>query len=145
MPLYSGGITDENTRTKDNLVSLPRWTLIILGLILCLSFLSSRIYCRRQRDHPPKHSGHLRLTHPYTGTCHTPFSRSHPSGNYSSIRSGIPLYLVGANLSGANLISANLRTANLESVLLEGAWCDHNTIWPEGFEPEAWGAVLVDD
>ena len=205
MPLYSGGMTDENTRTKDNLVSLPRWILIILGLILCLSFLVVGITVGVSGIVPQSIAGI------FASPTHTPEPATHLSQEAvlqvinSSIQSGKPLYLVGANLSGANLVSANLsgsdlrtadlshadlyganmskanlfgaylfgadlreadlsyadlrktflgktdlrganlRTANLESVLLEGAWYDHNTMWPEGFDPEAWGAVLVDN
>ena len=43
---------------------------------------------------------------------------------------------VGADLSGANLSAANLRRADLT-----GALYDNGTVWPEGFDPEAAGAV----
>ena len=62
--------------------------------------------------------------------------------------------LEGANLRGANLtwtdlraanlVDANLSGANLSRADLSGARYDA-TWWPEGFDPEAAGAVLVDD
>ncbi len=58
--------------------------------------------------------------------------------------------LKGANLSGANLSvtrmsDANLRGANLFGANLRLADYSANTQWPEGFDPEAAGAVLVED
>jgi uncharacterized protein YjbI with pentapeptide repeats len=41
-------------------------------------------------------------------------------------------YLMGANLGGANLNNADLR----------GAKYDQTTIWPDGFDPIAAGAIL---
>ncbi len=78
----------------------------------------------------------------------------------SSIQSGKPLWLQGAylreaNLSGAILYRANLREARLSGADLRGAdlWGanlldakhDDTTVWPEGIDPVAAGAVLVDD
>ena len=63
--------------------------------------------------------------------------------------------LGGANLRGANLFSANLvrahleganlEGANLEGANLEGARYNHRTIWPEDFDPQAHGAILVEE
>ena len=58
----------------------------------------------------------------------------------SSILSDKPLCLAGATLRGASLYEANLSGADLC-----GACYNANTLWPEGFDPEAAGAVLVDD
>ncbi len=77
---------------------------------------------------------------------------------------------VGADLSGLDLSSANLSEANLSGASLHWAdlrganlrWADltgadltgadlsdaknnADTTWPEGFDPEAAGAVLVED
>ena len=40
---------------------------------------------------------------------------------------------------------ASLYEANLSGADLCGACYNANTLWPEGFDPEAAGAVLVDD
>lgn len=56
-----------------------------------------------------------------------------------------------ADLSGADLLNANLSGADmswwptLTSTSLTGAYYDKETIWPEGFDPEAAEAILVDD
>ena len=49
-----------------------------------------------------------------------------------------------ANLGGANLSGAILPGAKLESADLRGARYSLNTTWPDGFDPQAAGAVLVD-
>ncbi len=51
--------------------------------------------------------------------------------------------LRGANLSDANLSGANLSGAKLRWANLHGATYNADTKWPEGFDPEAAGAVLV--
>jgi hypothetical protein len=77
--------------------------------------------------------------------------------------------LAGANLSGANLFNANLSNAilnsadlnganlrqtnlygadlspvyNLNNANLNGAWYSDKTKWPDGFDPETAGAILV--
>ena len=58
--------------------------------------------------------------------------------------------LAGADLSeahlyGVDLRGASLREADLRSANLSGARYDANTQWPEGFDPEAAGAVLMHD
>jgi hypothetical protein len=58
--------------------------------------------------------------------------------------------LNGANLSGANLSDANLEKANLfesslEKANLNGAIYNKNTKWPDGFNPKAAGARLVQE
>ena len=53
--------------------------------------------------------------------------------------------LNGANLSEADLYMADLRGADLRYANLHGATYTANTKWPEGFDPEAAGAVLVED
>ncbi len=50
-----------------------------------------------------------------------------------------------AYLNGANLYRADLRGANLYGADPTGATYTANTQWPEGFDPVAAGAVLVDD
>jgi uncharacterized protein YjbI with pentapeptide repeats len=57
--------------------------------------------------------------------------------------------LVGAELNGANLSRAKLHGArlhgtDLSGTKLENASYDKNTTWPEGFDPERTGAILVD-
>ena len=51
--------------------------------------------------------------------------------------------LVGADLSETNLCGADLRDANLIRVDLTGARYDSRTVWPEGFDPRAAGAIKV--
>lgn len=60
----------------------------------------------------------------------------------------------GAGLSDAHLENADLMEANLKGVYLKGAYLngasltsaiyDKNTVWPEGFDPIAAGAILAD-
>ena len=50
-----------------------------------------------------------------------------------------------ANLRGADLRGADLKGATLSSALLNKAQYNTKTQWPEGFDPEAAHAVLVDD
>ena len=50
--------------------------------------------------------------------------------------------LYGANLRSAKLYEANLQDANLENADTSYAIYDENTIWPEGFDPQAGGAEL---
>jgi len=50
-----------------------------------------------------------------------------------------------ANLQGAILFGANLEDANLQSANLSGTIYTKETKWPEGFDPEAAGAILDDD
>ncbi len=62
-------------------------------------------------------------------------------------RTGVDLRqakLYGANLRGADLRKADLTGAKLESADLRGARYSLNTTWPDGFDPQAAGAVLVD-
>ena len=49
------------------------------------------------------------------------------------------------DLSGANLSEADFSEANLEGADLTNAFYTSETTWPEGFYPEAAGAVLVED
>ena len=53
--------------------------------------------------------------------------------------------LNGANLYYANLEYAKLQNADLEGADLRGAFYNEETLWPEGFDPEAEGAVFVED
>ena len=62
---------------------------------------------------------------------------------HSPARSGADLKW--ANLKWANLRQADLRGAKLMGADLTGARYDTDTKWPEGFDPVAAGAVLVDD
>jgi uncharacterized protein YjbI with pentapeptide repeats len=50
-----------------------------------------------------------------------------------------------ANLSGAVLWGANLSGADLTGANLSGAKYNADTTWPEGFDPVAAGAELVED
>ena len=47
-----------------------------------------------------------------------------------------------ANLTGAELKEADLPRKNLIRAGLTGAFADEDTIWPEGFDPEAAGAIF---
>jgi len=47
-----------------------------------------------------------------------------------------------AKLEGAYLWGANLKGTNLLHAHLEGVFYDKYTIWPEGFSPQAAGAIL---
>jgi len=53
--------------------------------------------------------------------------------------------LSGADLQGADLQGANLRKANLRKIRLHNAIYDSQTVWPNNFDPQAAGAVLVPD
>ena len=57
----------------------------------------------------------------------------------------IPANLRNANLREADLTKADLDGANLREADLRGARYDADTKWPKGFDPEARGAVLVED
>jgi len=52
--------------------------------------------------------------------------------------------LSGADLSGADLSGADLGGALLSGVNLIGARANKNTIWPEGFDPEAAEVIFKD-
>ena len=72
-----------------------------------------------------------------------------------SVQFDKPLWLSGAKLNGAKLYGAylnrawltgaDLRGADLRDIDLTGAKYSANTKWPEGFDPKAAGAVLVED
>ena len=56
--------------------------------------------------------------------------------------------LEGVDLSGADLNEANLSGADLGGALLSranliGARANKNTVWPEGFDPEAAGVTFT--
>lgn len=63
----------------------------------------------------------------------------------NSIESGSILWLVDVNLRGANLYGVNLSRAALRGADLRGAKYNADTKWPLGFDPEAAGAVLMED
>ena len=52
--------------------------------------------------------------------------------------------LTGANLWHADLTGAKLWLANLTGANLEEAMYDTDTMWPDGFDPVAAGAKLVE-
>ena len=52
--------------------------------------------------------------------------------------------LTGADLALARLTGADLTGAGLTGTELKGAVYDEHTKWPEGFDPVAAGAVLVE-
>jgi uncharacterized protein YjbI with pentapeptide repeats len=54
-------------------------------------------------------------------------------------------YLYGAKLLWANLSGADLSGANLSEANLSGAEYSDDTIWPDGFNPEEAGAMLVSE
>ena len=47
-------------------------------------------------------------------------------------------------MTGANLAGADLSHAELDGAQLRGAIYDTVTRWPEGFQPQSRGAVLVE-
>ncbi|SVA95009.1 uncharacterized protein METZ01_LOCUS147863 [marine metagenome] len=47
-----------------------------------------------------------------------------------------------ADLPRKNLTRANLSRANRIRAGLTGAFADEDTIWPEGFDPEAAGVIF---
>ena len=53
--------------------------------------------------------------------------------------------LSGANLSSANLCQADLELADLRGIKLEGTIYNNKTVWPDGFDPKAAGAINVDE
>ena len=53
--------------------------------------------------------------------------------------------LVYGIIGDANLIDANPSQADLSDANLTEACYDISTTWPEGFDPKAKGAVLVED
>ncbi|HJO34228.1 MAG TPA: hypothetical protein QGI62_08920 [Anaerolineales bacterium] len=57
----------------------------------------------------------------------------------------IEVVLNGRKRVGADLQDIDLSEANLNVVNLEPAMYDAGTKWPEGFDPMAAEAVLVDD
>jgi uncharacterized protein YjbI with pentapeptide repeats len=66
------------------------------------------------------------------------------AGLHGAVLSGADLTggsLEGAGLEGANLEGANLQGANLRGAVLLNALYDEATIWPDGFDVTAHGAV----
>ncbi len=53
--------------------------------------------------------------------------------------------LVEADLHGARLQGADLTNANLEDSNLQGAKYNKDTLWPEGFDTQSAGCILVED
>ncbi len=80
-------------------------------------------------------------------------ARDAPLELYLLLNQPDPLWLVGINLSGVDLSFAELRQANLKgpdlsgadlsTTAVAGAFYDDNTIWPDGFDPQAAGALLL--
>lgn len=52
--------------------------------------------------------------------------------------------LYGARLTRANLSGANLSNVNLLAADVRDAIYNWRTIWPDGFDPVAAGAILVE-
>ncbi len=52
--------------------------------------------------------------------------------------------VVHVDLDGRKCVGADLRKANLGAADLSGAYYNADTKWPEGFDPEAAGAVLIE-
>lgn len=53
--------------------------------------------------------------------------------------------LTGATLNYSNLTEVDLSNANLEGATFAHAYYNANTMWPDGFDPVAAGATLIDD
>jgi hypothetical protein len=53
--------------------------------------------------------------------------------------------LTHANLTRANLVDANLSFASLDFAKLDGTGYSTKTIWPDGFDPKAAGARLIEE
>ena len=112
---------DENARATYKRVYLPRWALVMLGVLLCLLFFLVGISVGRSGAVP----------HSIVDIFASPTQTPAPAPELSqeailqvishSVQSGQPLYLVGANLSGANLVSANLSGADLSTSDLSNA------------------------
>ena len=69
------------------------------------------------------------------------------AGLHSAVLTGADLTganLEGAGLEGANLEGADLQGANLTGAVLLGAEYDEATVWPDGLDVAAQGAVLVE-
>ena len=69
------------------------------------------------------------------------------AGLHSAILTGADLTganLEGAGLEGAKLAGADLQGANLKGAVLLGAEYDEATVWPEGVDASAHGAVHVE-
>ena len=112
-PVYSIYMASENDRTTDKQVSIPRWTLVTLGILLCLSFLVIGIGIGISGAVPQS------IEAVFASATHTSEPAPHLSQEAilqvinNSIQSSKPLYLVGDNLSGANLFGAYLLGADL--------------------------------
>lgn len=52
--------------------------------------------------------------------------------------------LSGADMCWAHLVGADLRHVRLVAIRMEGARYDSTTQWPDGFDPEYFGAVRLD-
>lgn len=50
-----------------------------------------------------------------------------------------------ADLTNASLDFVNLSGADLSKTILKGATYNQKTIWPDGFDPKAAGAILIDN
>ncbi len=55
------------------------------------------------------------------------------------------VFLSDAILYRADLSRADLNDANLSRAILRGAMYTKNTVWPEGFDPDAAGAIRVNE
>ena len=120
-PVYSGWVSDESTRSTVKQFSPPSWVLVLIGTLLCLSFLVVEIIIGIRGG----------VSQDITNIFVSPTQTSEPAPHLSqegifyvindSIQSGKPLYLVGANLSGANLVSADLSGADLRTFDLSHA------------------------
>lgn len=53
-------------------------------------------------------------------------------------------FLNMANLNGAHLMGANLNLVDLSETYLRGSQYNTDTIWPEGFDPDAAGAIRIE-
>jgi uncharacterized protein YjbI with pentapeptide repeats len=56
-----------------------------------------------------------------------------------------PIYsnIKGANFKGAHLGGAKMLCLGMDEAELDGAFYDEETVWPNGFNPQLKGAVLV--
>ena len=137
-------MNDENARQPRRTVSVPVWVLVTLGIVV----LGLTLIVGIGIGNPQGIAGIFASPTP-TPTPIPPDPPLSADTIYqlinSSIQSGKPLYLPGANMPGADLTGADLTGANLSDAYLRAAKYNANTKWPVGFDPVAAGAVLVED
>ena len=146
-------MADEEPRKQSRTGSIPVWFLVTFSLlVLGLTLLVVRIGIGNPQGvagilgTPTAMPTPTPMPYPSLFQIQAPLSQEaiYQLVN-SSKQSGEPLRLSFANLSGADLTGANLTGTNLTGTNLTGAKYNASTQWPEGFDPVAAGAVLVED